>query len=238
MGEQKVLVVGQQRFIAPFVLSLSKHYQVITCETRRDALEQLAVVSPDLIVLDLASLRFDAGRFYQHVRRLNATIPFLLLLPRDQTFEYLPEARDYLYHPVDTRRLIRAVKRILPSCPSRPLSWEGLALETSTHTLSWGDKVVTLRPKTAALLGFLLRNPERMLSQSFLIQQVWQTDFAEDTRMLQVQIYWARKALASLGAPFEIRAERGNGYGLFQIREAASAEQIAQEQDERGSGSN
>jgi len=225
VGEHRVLMVGQRRLIAPFVLSLSKHYQVITCETRREALEQLSAVSPDLIVLDLASLRFDAGRFYQHVRRLNATVPFLLLLPRDQTFEYLPEARDYLYHPVDSRRLVRVVKRILPSCPSPPLSWGGLCLETSTHTLSWGDKTVLLRPKTAALLSFLLRNPERMLAQSLLIQQVWQTDFAEDTRVLQVQIYWARKALASLAAPFEIRAERGNGYGLFPKAETTSPEQ-------------
>ncbi len=215
MDVYHIMVVGLKHYIAPIVLSLSKHYQVVVCETRREALDRLGTLAFDLIVLDLASVRFDALRFYQHVRRLQATVPFLLLLPKDATFECLPEARDYLYHPVDNRRLVRAVKRILPSRSSIPLTWQNLNLDMSTYTLGWGEKTVLLRPKTAALLGFFLRNPERMVSPGTLIQEVWQTNFDEDKRVLQVQIYWARKALVTLSAPFEIRFERNAGYGLF-----------------------
>ncbi len=214
MDAYALLVVGQRRFVEPIVLTLSQRYRVVTCETRRDALEKLEAEHFDLIVLDLAAMRFDPLRFYEHVRQLNPAIPFLVIVKRESAPERLPEAREYLYHPVDTRRLQRVVKRILPSRSCAPLVWQGLALEEG-GTLRWGEKCVTLRPKPAALLAFLMHHPEHTFTRSELMQHVWQTDFDNDTRVLQVQIHWVRKALAALDAPFEIRATRGVGYGLF-----------------------
>lgn len=217
MDSYALLVVGQRRFVEPMVLALSKRYQVTACETRREALEHLQSKPVDLIVLDLASLRFDAHRFYEHVRKSHPTIPFVVLFDPQNKPERLPEAREYLHQPVDMRRLQRAIKRILPSRAGTQLTCHGLSLEVDTGNLHWGEKCVTLRPKTAALLAFLMQHPAQMHSRSELMQHVWNTSFDGDTRVVQVQVHWVRKALSTLVAPFEVRAVRGVGYGLYPV---------------------
>ncbi len=215
METYALLIVGQRPFVEPIALVLGKRYQVTTCETRRAALDKLEHTHFDLIILDLSALRFDAQRFYEYVRRQNKTIPFLFLLPRDELPERLPEAQEYLYHPLDPRRLQRVVKRILPPRSSAPLAWGGLTLETTRGNLCWKEKYVTLRPKAANLLAFLMQHPNQIFTRAELMHQVWHTTYDGDTRVLEVQVHWVRKALQTLGAPVELRAVRGTGYGLF-----------------------
>jgi DNA-binding response OmpR family regulator len=70
-----------------------------------------------------------------------------------------------------------------------------------------------LTPKQAHLLELFMRHPGEVLTREFLMKQVWDTDFTEDTRTLDVHIHWVREAIEEdSGSPKYLHTIRGVGY--------------------------
>ncbi len=96
-----------------------------------------------------------------------------------------------------------------------------------SSTLVYGDivldlinKEVTVRgtthrlnTKECKLLATFMVHPGQTLTQEFIMQEVWETDFIEDTRTIQVHVSWLRKKIEEDPAnPCYIQTVRGVGY--------------------------
>jgi DNA-binding response OmpR family regulator len=58
-----------------------------------------------------------------------------------------------------------------------------------------------------------MQHPGKVLTRSFLMREVWETDFTGDTRTLDVHICWLRRKLGeSADEPHHIQTIRGVGY--------------------------
>ena len=70
-----------------------------------------------------------------------------------------------------------------------------------------------LTPKESELLALFMSYPGRVLSRKLLMKEVWDTDFLEDTRTLEVHVCWLRKKIEEdPHNPQRLRTIRGVGY--------------------------
>lgn len=77
-------------------------------------------------------------------------------------------------------------------------------------------QAIRLRRMEARLLATLLRYPNRYVSRATLMREVWNTEFLDDTRTLDVHICWLRRKIEENPAcPRRLMTVRGVGYCLL-----------------------
>jgi DNA-binding response OmpR family regulator len=103
-------------------------------------------------------------------------------------------------------------KRNLPPAP--PIITHGhIRVDRDHATVHLGDEPIHLTPKEAQLLWTLMVHAHKVLTRAELMQKVWNTDFIEDTRTLEVHLHWLRKKIEPHPThPVYLRTIRGEGY--------------------------
>ena len=72
---------------------------------------------------------------------------------------------------------------------------------------------LSLAPKEFRLLATFMQHSGEVLPRSFLIREIWNTDYLGDTRMLDVHIRWLRQKIEdNASSPAYLRTVRGVGY--------------------------
>ncbi|MBK8051456.1 MAG: winged helix-turn-helix domain-containing protein [Anaerolineales bacterium] len=70
-----------------------------------------------------------------------------------------------------------------------------------------------ITPKATALLHLFMTHANQVLSRSEIMREVWQTDYLEDTRTLDVHIRWLRECIeVDPSEPRHLVTVRGQGY--------------------------
>ena len=81
--------------------------------------------------------------------------------------------------------------------------------------LNGSQEAIQLRRMEARLLAALLRYRNQYVSRATLMREVWNTDFMDDTRTLDVHIHWLRRKIEENPArPRRLVTVRGIGYCL------------------------
>ncbi len=211
-----ILYIERYRSVEKVVLpALQQHYRVIVTDTRRDSVEALTQETPNLVLINVPSLRFNLERFCHDIRTQAPDCSVFMLLEKGTRLDQLPRLDGYLRHPLTTLQLLRRLNRILPEEEGEIVAWQGLELDMGGRFLFWNAHQVPFTPKQADLMSAFLQAPEQLLSRVYLMQEVWGTDYMGDTRTLDVHIHWLRKALKTLNAPFVLKTKRGHGYRLL-----------------------
>jgi DNA-binding response OmpR family regulator len=211
-----LLVEGRKPVGERLARILSKEYVLATARTRREALAKLEQVKPAVIVLDSPSVRFSHRRFCDTLESGGVDIPVLLLYGEGQAPEHAG-ARAYLRHPFSSQKLINRVSWLLPAPDSEVLHRGKLTFHVKRRSVTRDDRERHLTPKQAQLLELFMRHSGEVLTREFLMKQVWDTDFTDDTRTLDVHIHWVREAIEeNTGSPKYLRTIRGVGY-LFTV---------------------
>jgi two-component system alkaline phosphatase synthesis response regulator PhoP len=192
---------------------LHRHYELTSVRLRREAMQALeGDPLPDLILVDVPSIRFDVTRFFESLEMMDLTIATFLLLGKGMRLDQMPKAHGYLRHPFSSRQLLARLRRVLPPTLQRTVEWRGLCLDTESNFLIWDERHAPVTPKVAALSRMFLTRPDEIITREELMKEVWGTDYMGDTRTLDVHIHWFREALTEVGAPFELMTQRSVGY--------------------------
>lgn len=197
-------------YLAP---TLDNEYNTFSARTRREALAHVEKDPPAVIVLDAPSLRFSCQRFCETLEQDGIDIPVLMLF--DENKEDPPDigASAYLQYPFSIQKLSNRVSWLLPAPDGEILTVGGLSFNVKRHSVVCGDRETHLTPKQARLLEVFMRHPGEVLTRSFLMRQVWETDYTDDTRTLDVHIHWVRKAIEEdTRSPTYLHTVRGVGY--------------------------
>jgi DNA-binding response OmpR family regulator len=218
LDRQVVLFLVARRAVERrFCPSLEQRYTVRVSRLRRDALQILETELPNLVLIDVPSIRFDIARFFESFPASHVSIATFLFLGKGMRLDQMPRANGYLRHPFTPRQLMRRLSRVMPIGSREMVMWQNLSLDTENRFLIWHGQQVPMTPKQAALAQVFLTEPDTLVSREQLMQEVWGTDYMGDTRTLDVHIHWLRKAVANLNAPFVIETERGVGYRLTSV---------------------
>ena len=176
---------------------------------------------PDLVILDLMLPGMDGFEVCRAIRR-EADTPVLMLTARTDDVDAIVGlelgADDYVTKPFNPRALVARVKAILRRTDGtvrlgRPIEVGSLRIEPRRRETFVGERGVELRAREFDLLAALARDPGVVLSRESLLEDVWGTDFAGETRTVDVHVSELRKKLAPGGPTIE--SVRGIGYRLI-----------------------
>ncbi|MFL6692022.1 MAG: phosphate regulon transcriptional regulator PhoB [Ramlibacter sp.] len=220
----RVLVVEDEPAIAELVAVNLRHngFQPIWVDNGDAAQRELDANVPDLILLDWmlpGQSGLSLARKWRASARTRA-VPILMLTARgdepDKVAGLDAGADDYITKPFSTHELLARIRAVLrrraPEPESDAVAVGELALDASTHRVTWRGQPVKLGPTEFKLLQHLMRNPERVHSRSQLLDKVWGDHVFIEERTVDVHVKRLREALGDAGAMVE--TVRGAGYRL------------------------
>ena len=177
----------------------------------------------DLIVLDrMLPGMIEGLDICKEVRANGIHTPILMLTAKDQIRDRVSGlnagADDYLIKPFSFEELLARVRALL----RRPqdnlgtvLKLDDLTLDTLTYEVKRAGQSIALSSKEYALLEYLLRNQNHVLSKNNIIGHVW--DFDADVLPNTVEVYIGYLR-ATIERPFKgpalIQTIRGFGYKM------------------------
>jgi len=125
-------------------------------------------------------------------------------------------ADDYLVKPFGIMEMVSRVKAVLRRCersaPANLLKLDGLVLNPDEHTVTVDGERVILTYKEYELLHLFLSQPGIAFTREKLLSSVWNTEYAGETRTVDMHIRTLRQKLGRYGNIIE--TVRNVGYRL------------------------
>ena len=218
---KKILVVDDEpQIIRVLRHILSAHgYAVRTAEDGESALEVFREWQPELVLTDLQMPVMNGLELCRRLRRESNVLIVILSVRNEEKIivEALDAgADDYVIKPFATNELLarlRSALRRVPEKTSDLLKLGDFAVDIAAHTAELAGHPLKLTPKEFDLLICFLRNPERVLTHSFLLRKVWGDYYAEQADALRVLVGALRKKIEDDPAnPKYIQTEPWVGY--------------------------
>ncbi|MBA2677613.1 MAG: response regulator transcription factor [Ktedonobacteraceae bacterium] len=219
----RILVVEDDARLGP---SLKKglegnHYAVDLVAHGEDAFVAALATPYDLVILDVLLPGMSGFEVCKQLRSRGRAMPILLLTALNSVDDRVQGldlgADDYLAKPFAFSELearVRALLRRRSPIKTPQLHFMDITLDTSTHEVRRGNRIITLGSKEYALLEFFMRHPHQVLSRSMIAEHVWDSDTEHLSNVIDVYIRYLRRKLCEQNEPDVIYTVRGTGYQL------------------------
>jgi DNA-binding response OmpR family regulator len=215
----KIMIVDDDPHIRELVCALLKNGGFEACEARdgRDALDSMAMQTPDLCVIDVMMPNMDGYELCRQLRKYYENLPILMLTAKAE----LPSkvkgfelgADDYLTKPFEGDELLLRVRALLRRYKieaSQVIQIGQILIDKNSYTVN-GE---TIPMKEFELLFKLAGFPGRTFARDQLIEDIWGYDFDGNERTLDVHVSRLRERYPAEEAGFKITTVRGLGYRL------------------------
>lgn len=168
---------------------------------------------PDIILIDVSSLRSDSRRLTRAFRAETYALVILL----STTARTDTSGTDLvLLRSLSPKKLAARIKSALDNKPPRAMQLAGLQLDLERRRVTRGNKVFDLTPKEFGMLKLFMECAGQLVSRKTLMKQIWDTDYLGDTRTLDVHIRWLREKIEeNASKPKRLLTARGEGYRLI-----------------------
>jgi DNA-binding response OmpR family regulator len=177
----------------------------------------------DLIILDLMLPGLDGLSILDKIRAQGITIPVLILSAKrsvnDRVSGLEKGGDDYLTKPFAFSELLARIQVLLrrhapqKSSPTS-LSHFGIELDLLRRVVHREGVMIELQAKEFTLLEYMLRNPERVLSKTLILEQVYGYNFDTQTNVVDVLVFRLRNKVDKDFKHKLIHTIRGVGYVL------------------------
>ena len=209
-------IEGNKSVTPSFVPGLRrKGYLVSTVPTGKAAMDFVSTLAPNLVVVNAASLRSSGERICNTLRNQMNGRP-ILLIGNKRKEHHDAHANQVLILPFTIRKLVNRIKALVPEESNDVIQAGALAIYPELRMVRCNDgDPKRLTPRQFALLKILMEHPGEIIKRDHLFRKVWQTDYVEDTRTLDVHINWLRKKIEDDPRnPQLLKTIRGVGYRL------------------------
>lgn len=196
-------------------------YSVDSCIDGDEGMGFAGSYDYDLAILDIMLPKISGFEILKAIKSRNPLTPVLLLTAKDSVSDKVAGldagADDYLVKPFAFDELLARVRALLrrqTDIESSVLSIADLSLDLLTRKVQRGSKEITLTAKEFALLEYLLRNKQRVLTRGQIADHVWNYSFDSGTNVVDVYIRYLRRKIDDGESLKLIQTIRGVGYIL------------------------
>ncbi len=217
----RILIVEDDKKVGAFLEKGLKEeqYAVDVCRDGEEAMD-LAMVNPyDVIILDIMLPKKDGFAVCRELRQAGVLTPILMLTAKDTVEDKVAGltegADDYLTKPFSFEELlarIRALLRRSQDYKTKVLKVADLELDPARRQATRAGRKIPLTGKEYALLEYMMRNKGRVLTESMIIEHVWDMNYEGTSNIVNVYINYLRKKIDEAAPVKLIQTVRGYGY--------------------------
>lgn len=177
---------------------------------------------PELVLLDVMLPGLDGVELLTRMKASSRfrDIPVIMATAKGTEYDKVQSldlgADDYLVKPFGMMEMVSRVKAVLRRCRPRQdsslLKLGELTVDTRQHIVTISAERVALTYKEYELLRLFLSHPGVAFTREQLLQKVWNTEYAAETRTVDMHIRTLRQKLGAYGSIIE--TVRNVGYRL------------------------
>ena len=212
------------------VTTLKTHdYKYITAENGNAAIMEASSHTPEIVLLDLGLPDIDGVEVIKTIRSWS-NMPIIVLSARSEDNDKIEAldagADDYLTKPFSIEELLarlRVIQRRLMSLnqsnqASSVFVNGNLKIDYAAGCAFLGEEELHLTPIEYKLLCLLSHNVGKVLTHTYITQNIWGTSFDSDVASLRVFMATLRKKLEKdANGPQYIQTHIGIGYRMLKV---------------------
>ena len=220
----KVLLIEDDQETSAYVArGLREQGHVVDlAATGRDGLFLATEGGHDVLIVDRMLPGLDGIGLVQALRGTGVKAPVLFLTALggvgDRVRGLDAGGDDYLVKPFAFAELLARVNALArrPPLSDTPtvLQAGDLEMDLLGRTVTRSGKAIDLQAREFQLLAFLMRNVDRVVTRTMLLEAVWDFHFDPKTNIVESHISRLRSKLAQYGGAELIPTLRGSGYAL------------------------
>ncbi|MDP3293568.1 MAG: response regulator transcription factor [Nevskia sp.] len=219
----RILIVEDDESTRQFIVKglAALGHQISSSGDGRDGLFQATDGRFDALVVDRLLPGLDGLSLLRMLRAAGNRTPVLMLTAvagiADRVEGLESGADDYLVKPFAFSELaarVHALGRrpaIQAAEPQRLLVGD-VELDLARRSVQRAGRKILLQPREFALLAELMRNADRVMTRTMLLERVWDFDFDPRTNIVETHLSRLRAKLNAGGEPDPIETLRGAGY--------------------------
>ncbi len=220
----RILVIEDDNKIAGFIADgfRSSGYTVDVFDNGMDGLQMALNESFDAAIVDIMLPEMDGLTVIQELRAAGKTLPVIVLSAKrsveDRVKGLETGSDDYLTKPFSFTELSARVQALLRRTTQQneptKLTIADLTVDLLTRRVAREDREIELQPREFALLEYMLRNQNRVISKVMILEQIWDYDFDPQTNVVDVLVYRLRNKIDKGFQTKLLHTLRGVGYVL------------------------
>lgn len=221
-----ILIVQRDREIQKYLKKGLKElgYTVEMCSDRDDAYYHIKSDNYDLAILDIDIENGNGIELCSEIREINKKIGIIFLSSENDIEKKVQSldsgADDYITKPFSFIELAGRIRAILRRCKGNinkienNLTIKNLKLDLLTREAKRGDKEIELTYREFALLEYLIRNKNLVLSRTMIREKIWNMNYTANTNIVDVYMTHLRNKIDKGEEEKIIYTVRGVGYIL------------------------
>lgn len=221
--DMRILVVEDEPKVASFIKKgLEQEHYAVDVAADGDEGQTLAETNAyDCIVLDILLPRRNGIEVLKNLRKKNVNTPILILTAKDSVEDRVTGLNngsdDYLVKPFAFAELLARIRALLRRSSSEfqaELRADDLVMDIPRRKVFRAGNDIDLSNKEFALLEYLLRNKNQVVTRNMIIEHVWDMSFDSFTNVVDVYINFLRNKIDRTYDRKLIHTVRGVGYTL------------------------
>jgi len=220
----RLLLVEDDDKIASFVEKglKSSGFAIDVARTGTQGLDFALGAEYDTLIIDIMLPEMDGFTLIKQLRNSGKNTPIIVLSARDRVGDRVKGleagADDYLTKPFAFSELLARVQALIRRAGNviEPVSlvYGDLTVDIVKRRVLRGETVIDLQPLEFSLLEYLVRNRERVVSKTMIMEHVWNYNFDPMTNVVEARICRLRDKIDKGHEDKLIHTVRGAGYVL------------------------
>ncbi len=220
----RVLLIEDDNSIASFIIQGLKQagYAVDHATDGEEGLHMALTESYDAAIVDIMLPKIDGLTLIEKLRARNLLTPVLILSAKrtvdDRVRGLQTGGDDYLTKPFAFSELLARIqaliRRATHTAEPTSLTVGELTMNLLTREVVRGSRKLDLQPREFALLEYLMRNVNRVVSKTMILEHVWDYNFDPQTNVVDVLVCRLRSKVDKEFPRKMIHTIRGVGYVL------------------------
>lgn len=201
------------------ILLQNNGYEVKVTTNFENVEKQILEEQCHLILLDINLPNKNGYEICSKIRT-KSKLPIIFVTSRNSSMDELNGIMlggdDYIEKPYNVPVLLARIQNLLNRVypkeqKSSKLEYKGITLDILKSQIKYNDKEIELTKTEIKTLYYLLKNTDRIIARTEIIDYLWDNEVYADDNSLSVVITRLREKLKKIGVEHLIETKRGQG---------------------------